>query len=83
MPLIKKRNRLRDLRIEKGLSGYDLQILSHIPAQLIYLIERGIKNPQDYEKVLLSEALDIPVEKIFPKEMENNPKIEKIVRSHT
>jgi transcriptional regulator with XRE-family HTH domain len=76
MPLRKKRNCLREIRIQNGLSGYDLQILSNIPAQEIYRIERGLKRPMPYEKALISKALGLREEEIFPDELKHNNKIE-------
>ena len=76
MPLLKKTNRLREIRANKGLSGYDLQILSSIPACSIYLIERGLKRARPYERALLAEALGLPEGKLFPTHLENLPKIE-------
>ena len=75
MPLFRKCNNLREIRTEKGLSGYDLQILSSVPAQNIYLIERGLKHPAVHEKHLLSIALEVSEEEIFPDELKAFPKI--------
>jgi transcriptional regulator with XRE-family HTH domain len=75
MPLMIRKNLLREIRRERRLSGYDLQLLSHIDAQAIYQIERGIKRPQSYEKNLLAEALGLRVEELFPKEMEKNREV--------
>jgi transcriptional regulator with XRE-family HTH domain len=80
MALIIKKNRLRDIRNQKSLSAYDLQLLSFIPAQILYMIERGLKIPHSYEKERISKALNVPVDDIFPKEMERNQKIERILR---
>ncbi len=66
MPLLRRVNRLREIRTNKGLSGYDLQLLSSVPAQEIYRIERGLKKPNKYEKNLIAEALGKSVEEIFP-----------------
>lgn len=73
MALMRCTNKLREVRIQKGFSGYDLQILSHIPAQTIYLIERGLKRPQCHERALLADALQVVEEDIFPKYLERNP----------
>ena len=83
MPLRKKVNLLREIRTKHSLSGYDLQILSHISAQHIYLIERGLKKPQHYEKVLIAEALQIPISTIFPKHLEHTAEIEGETRKTT
>ena len=76
MALRKKVNCLREERNQRGLSGFDLQILSTIPASSIYLIERGLKRPQAYEKRRLSEALNISEDELFPEDMARNPTIE-------
>ncbi len=76
MPLSRRCNNLREIRIQKGLSGYDLQILSHISAQSIYMIERGLKRPQRYEKHILSETLSVQEEELFPCDLEDSSKIE-------
>jgi lambda repressor-like predicted transcriptional regulator len=75
MPLRKKINCLRELRRKTGYSGYDLQILTSIPAQEIYRIERGLKMPFPYEKALIAKALNLPGEIIFPKGMQRNNEI--------
>jgi len=77
MPLRKKNNLLREYRRQSGLSGYDLQLLSGISAQAIYLIERGLKRPQRYEKALLSQALSTEEEKLFPNNLERCSIIER------
>lgn len=76
MPLLIRKNCLREVRKARGLSGYDLQLLSHVPARDIYLIERGLKRPLRHEKGLIADALGMPEEKIFPLEMLKNQKIE-------
>lgn len=76
MPLRKRTNYLREARVRKGLSGYDLQILSNIPAQEIYRIERGLKRPKAYERALLSKALGAEEDRVFPKGLESNGEIE-------
>ena len=75
MPLRKKVNCLREIRTQKGFSGYDLQLLSTIPAQSIYQIERGLKRPLLYEKSLLAKALSLPEETIFPAELQRNSEV--------
>ena len=75
MSLLKKKNRLRELRKAKEISGYDLQILSNIPAEVIYRIERGLKSPNRHEKALLSEALGLDEEEVFPSYLLRNPEI--------
>lgn len=76
MALRKKTNCLRELRLQKGLSGYDLQILSNVPAQEIYRIERGLKKPMPYEKALISDALGLREEVVFPDNLKYSSEIE-------
>ncbi len=76
MALRRKTNRLREIRLSQALSGYDLQILCHIPAQEIYRIERGLKRAKRYEKALLADALKAEESTIFPKDMELSAEIE-------
>jgi len=76
MALRRKTNKLREARKACGFSGYDLQILSRIPAQEIYRIERGLKRPKAYECDLLAQALDMPIDEIFPRHLEGNSEIE-------
>ena len=69
MALRKRVNNLREIRTEEKLSGYDLQLLSSIPAQKIYLIERGLMKPWAFEKIALSKALKVSVEELFPEKL--------------
>jgi transcriptional regulator with XRE-family HTH domain len=78
MPLRRITNHLREIRSSKGLSGYDLQILSKIPAQEIYRIERGLTKPQIYQKHLIADALNASVQKVFPTNLERNQEVIKI-----
>lgn len=78
MALRRKVNKLREVRKSHGLSAYDLQLLSHIPAQTIYGIERGLRRPRTYEKTFLAQALQEEVETLFPKELERHNEIEGI-----
>jgi hypothetical protein len=76
MALRKRVNNLREIRARAKLSGYDLQILSSIPAQKIYLVERGLQKPWPFEKVALSKALRVLVEELFPKDLARCREIE-------
>lgn len=76
MPLMIRKNRLREIRKSQGFSGYDLQILSKIPAQDIYKIERGLKKPLPYEKALVAKALGISEDEVFPEEMQRNREVQ-------
>ena len=76
MALRRKRNLVREIREARGLSGYDLQLLSGISAAAIYLIERGIQTPQPHHKLLLAEALGTEADALFPHELARNSEIE-------
>jgi len=76
MPLIVKKNRLREKRRELGFSGYDVQLLSGVVAQRIYFIERGLTRPNKSERARLAAALKLPEEEVFPKKMRFNSKID-------
>ena len=71
MPLMITKNKLREIRKSKKLSGYDLQILSTIPARTLYEIERGLKRPLPYQKALISDALEMDEQEIFPNSLES------------
>ncbi len=76
MALMIRKNRLREIRKSLKLSGYDLQLLSKIPTQIIYQIERGLKRPAAYEKVLLCEALSLGELEVFPDDLTHNREVE-------
>jgi transcriptional regulator with XRE-family HTH domain len=76
MPLRRKVNRLREVRKAKGFSAYDLQLLSHVPAQIIYCIERGLQRARPSEKRMLAEALQVSEKDLFPAHLERNQEIE-------
>ena len=75
MPLMRRVNKVREIRKALGISAYDLQAISSINAQSIYLIERGLKKPLPYEKALLAEALKVPIEELFPADLERNREV--------
>ena len=53
------RNRLREIRKEKGLSGVDLQVLSGVPFSRIYYIERGTHAQPTAKKMPSPRRLDV------------------------
>ena len=77
MALAKRKNRLREVRNTLGVSGYDLQLLSNINVQRIYLIERGLVNPNKSERARLAAALEFSENEVFPTTMRFNKQIEK------
>ncbi len=79
MPLMKLTNHLREIRRAKNLSGYDLQILTGTTAQVIYMIERGLRRPSFQERLRIAEALELTVDEIFPENL-RRPAEQKIMR---
>ena len=75
MALRINRNRLRDIRLGKGLSGVDMNLLTGIPFQRLYYFERGTKTPTTGEKATIAKALGCAVEKVFPMELENSQEV--------
>ena len=75
MALSLRRNRVRELREKKGLSGYDMQILSKVPAWKVYAIERGLQRARGFEKELIAKALEASVDQVFPVELRNSKEI--------
>jgi transcriptional regulator with XRE-family HTH domain len=69
------KNRLREIRREKGLSAVDMNVLTGIPFSRLYYFERGTKTPATGEKTAIAKALGYPLEKVFPKELEHNQEI--------
>lgn len=75
MALRINRNRIRELRRDKGLSAVDMNVLTGIPFQRLYYFERGTKTPSTGEKAAIAKALGCAVEKAFPSELEGNREI--------
>jgi transcriptional regulator with XRE-family HTH domain len=75
MSLRISRNRLREIRKEKGLSAIDLNLLTGIPFSRLYYFERGTKTPTTGEKAAIANALGCAVDRAFPKELERNQEI--------
>jgi len=57
-------NRIRSLRIDKGLSQEDLANEADIPLSQIGRIERGETNPTISTLYVISEALEIELKKL-------------------
>jgi transcriptional regulator with XRE-family HTH domain len=75
MALRINKNRLREIRREKGYSAVDLNVITGIPFQRLYYFERGTKTPTTGEKGAIAKALGCAVDKAFPKELERNQEI--------
>jgi transcriptional regulator with XRE-family HTH domain len=75
MALRVNRNRLREIRREKGLSAVDINVLTGIPFSRLYYFERGTKTPTTCEKTSIAKALGCSLEKLFPEELEHSQEI--------
>jgi transcriptional regulator with XRE-family HTH domain len=75
MALRINKNRLREIRREKGLSAVDIHVLTGIPFSRIYYIERGTYIPTTGQKTAIAKALGYQIERVFPAELENNREI--------
>lgn len=75
MSLMIRRNKVRETRMVKGLSAYDLQLITHIPAQTIYGIERGLRGPLQFQKDLIADALGLQESELFPPEMARSSEV--------
>jgi len=58
-------NAVREERIKQGLSQQQLADATNLARQSIISIEKGRFLPTIENALLLSEALDVPVEKLF------------------
>ena len=59
-------NRLRDVRVLKRITQFQLRLQTGINATKISFIENGLVEPRDDEKKKLSRALGVKAEEIFP-----------------
>ena len=57
---------VRKIRLLKEITMDDIFLQTKIPISKLSRIERGIFQPNEIEKKLISEALREPVSKIFP-----------------
>lgn len=65
---IKPNQKLKILRILKGLTQFELQRQSDVSHSTICMIERGIRRPTNQQKKKLSMALEVSEKVIFPEE---------------
>lgn len=63
-------NKLREIRVDKGLSQLQLSILTEITPQAISNIENNKVYVYPGWKKRVAEALQVPEEEIFPDESE-------------
>jgi transcriptional regulator with XRE-family HTH domain len=61
-------NRIRELRIQKGLTIEELAHLADISFSQLARIERGEINTSISHLFVIAEALDMPVNNLFEKE---------------
>lgn len=59
---------LRRERLLRQLSLYDLRAKTGIGVSKLSLVERGIENPREDEKIRLARALGVQVREIFQEE---------------
>lgn len=64
-------NRLREIRVVKRISQFQLRLQTGIHQSKISLLENGLIPPREDEKLRLAKALHVPAEKIFPQEGEH------------
>lgn len=61
-----KKNRLREVRLLKGMSQFDLALITKINSAEISKIENGKIFPYAGWKRRLSDALNVSINEIFP-----------------
>lgn len=59
-------NKLREARVLKKITQFQLRISTGIHQSKISLIENGFIAPKDTEKKLFSNALGVNIEDLFP-----------------
>ncbi len=60
-------NRLREVRVVKKISQFQLRLLTGIHQSKISMIENGLVEPQEDEQEKLAQALGAKVEEIWPR----------------
>jgi len=63
--------RLREIRLQKGLSQLDIEVATNIAQTEISRIENGLKNIEFFTIVKLANALEIEIGYLFTKELQN------------
>ena len=59
-------NKLRSLRISKGLSINELARLTNLSPAMLSRIARGLREPSWHTADKIAAALGVPLEEIFP-----------------
>lgn len=60
-------NRLREIRVTKRITQFQLRLSTGIHQSRISMIENGLVHPSEDEKKRLSRALGVRTEEIFPR----------------
>ena len=61
-------NRLREIRVTKRITQFQLRLATGIHQSKISMIENGLVEPPDDEKKRLAKALGVRIEEIWPEE---------------
>jgi transcriptional regulator with XRE-family HTH domain len=69
-------NRLREIRVIKRISQFQLRLKTSIHQSKISLIENGLVKPREDERKRLAKALNVKLEEIWGTEDENTESIQ-------
>ena len=59
-------SRLREIRVVKRVSQFQLRLMTGIHQSKISMLENGLIAPREDEKKKLAKALNVKIEEIFP-----------------
>ena len=59
-------NRLREIRVVKRVTQFQLRLLTGIHQSKISMIENDLISPREDEQKKIAEALGVRVEEVFP-----------------
>ena len=59
-------NKIREIRFYRGFTQDDIYLKTKIWPSRLSRIERGVFEPTEKEKELISRALEVPADEIFP-----------------
>ncbi len=63
-------NKLREVRLEKGLNQRQLSEASHTPQAIVSALEREVQKPWPKVAKRLSRVLKMPVYELFPEDLD-------------
>ncbi|MBT4512823.1 MAG: helix-turn-helix transcriptional regulator [Chloroflexi bacterium] len=63
-------NRLREIRLQKGLNQRQLSEKAHTPQSIVSALERDVHRPWPNVANRISDALGVSIEEIFPEDVE-------------